>query len=83
MASLKEIVSMYQNLKREWDKKPSNLDKCGELLGRLKVKAEIVKIHMYDRDNRFQNKIVYLLLSHEIVNNNSISSRPYNYSVSS
>ncbi|XP_064599763.1 26S proteasome non-ATPase regulatory subunit 8-like [Liolophura sinensis] len=37
MASLKEIVSMYQNLKREWDKKPSNLDKCGELLGRLKI----------------------------------------------
>lgn len=37
MASLKEIVMMYQSLKREWDKKPSNLDRCGELLSKLKV----------------------------------------------
>merc|ERR1711971_440409 len=37
MASLKEIVVMYQSLKREWDKKPPNLDRCGELLTKLKV----------------------------------------------
>jgi len=39
MASLKEIVIMYQSLKREWDKKPSNIDRCGELLSKLKVKG--------------------------------------------
>lgn len=39
MASLKEIVIMYQSLKREWDKKPTNLDRCGELLTKLKVKV--------------------------------------------
>ncbi|XP_045185496.1 26S proteasome non-ATPase regulatory subunit 8-like [Mercenaria mercenaria] len=37
MASLKEIVIMYQSLKREWDKKPTNLDRCGELLSKLKI----------------------------------------------
>ena len=37
MASLKDIVIMYQSLKREWDKKPPNLDRCGELLTKLKV----------------------------------------------
>ncbi|XP_069118027.1 26S proteasome non-ATPase regulatory subunit 8-like [Argopecten irradians] len=37
MSSLKEIVMMYQSLKREWDKKPPNLDRCGELLAKLKV----------------------------------------------
>ena len=37
MASLKDIVIMYQSLKREWDKKPQNLDRCGELLTKLKV----------------------------------------------
>lgn len=37
MASLKEIVIMYQSLKREWDKKPPNLDRCGDFLTKLKV----------------------------------------------
>lgn len=37
MAALKEIVSRYQNLKNEWSKQPSNLNKCGELLNQLKV----------------------------------------------
>ena len=36
-ASLKEIVVMYQSLKRDWDKKPPNLDRCGEILTKLKV----------------------------------------------
>ncbi|KAK3092286.1 hypothetical protein FSP39_000771 [Pinctada imbricata] len=37
MSSLKEIVVMYQSLKREWDKKPQNLDRCGDLLTKLKI----------------------------------------------
>ena len=37
MANLKEVVSVYQNLTQEWNRKPSNLDKCGELLTQLKV----------------------------------------------
>merc|ERR1712227_175420 len=37
MASLKEVVSLYQVLTQEWNKKPPNLDKCGELLVKLKV----------------------------------------------
>ncbi|XP_052700636.1 26S proteasome non-ATPase regulatory subunit 8-like [Crassostrea angulata] len=37
MASLKEIVIMYQSLKREWDKKPPNLDRCGDFLTKLKI----------------------------------------------
>lgn len=28
---------MYQSLKREWDKKPPNLDRCGDFLTKLKV----------------------------------------------
>ncbi|XP_052058736.1 26S proteasome non-ATPase regulatory subunit 8-like [Mytilus californianus] len=37
MSSLKDIVVLYQTLKREWDKKPQNLDRCGELLIKLKI----------------------------------------------
>ncbi|GFS25548.1 26S proteasome non-ATPase regulatory subunit 8 [Elysia marginata] len=36
-ANLKEIVGIYQNLKRVWDTKPPNLDKAGELLSKLKL----------------------------------------------
>ncbi|XP_005097023.1 26S proteasome non-ATPase regulatory subunit 8 [Aplysia californica] len=36
-ANLKEIVGVYQNLKRVWDTKPPNLDKAGELLSKLKL----------------------------------------------
>ncbi|BFZ12410.1 hypothetical protein BsWGS_15448 [Bradybaena similaris] len=36
-ANLKEIVGIYQNLKRVWDSKPPNLDKAGELLSKLKL----------------------------------------------
>ncbi|KAH9519504.1 26S proteasome non-ATPase regulatory subunit 8 [Bulinus truncatus] len=35
--SLKEIITLYQNLKRVWESKPPNLIKSGELLSRLKV----------------------------------------------
>ncbi|XP_074656852.1 26S proteasome non-ATPase regulatory subunit 8-like [Tubulanus polymorphus] len=37
MASLKQVVSMYQNLTQEWNRKPSNYEKCGVLLKKLKV----------------------------------------------
>ncbi|XP_013773839.1 LOW QUALITY PROTEIN: 26S proteasome non-ATPase regulatory subunit 8-like [Limulus polyphemus] len=39
MASLKlkEVVTNYQVLMQEWNKKPQNLDKCGQLLSKLKV----------------------------------------------
>jgi len=38
MAShLKEVVSKYQNLMQEWNKRPTNLEKCGEILAKLKV----------------------------------------------
>ncbi|XP_059171363.1 26S proteasome non-ATPase regulatory subunit 8-like [Physella acuta] len=36
-ATMKEIVALYQNLKRIWDSKPQNLEKSGELLSRLKL----------------------------------------------
>lgn len=42
---------MYQSLKREWDKKPPNLERCGEILTKLKVFSDyqivnIVRIHV-------------------------------------
>ncbi|KAI5638908.1 CSN8/PSMD8/EIF3K family domain-containing protein [Phthorimaea operculella] len=37
MASMKDVASLYQNLKTEWAKKPPKLDKCGELLNKIKV----------------------------------------------
>ena len=37
MAALKDVASLYQNLKQEWTKTPCNLKKCGELLSQLKA----------------------------------------------
>lgn len=37
MASVKDVATLYQNLKTEWAKKPRKLDKCGELLNKLKI----------------------------------------------
>ncbi|CAH1792035.1 unnamed protein product, partial [Owenia fusiformis] len=37
MANLKDAITMYQNLSQEWQKKTPNLDKCGELLTKLKI----------------------------------------------
>ena len=37
MASVKDVATLYQNLKTEWAKKPRKLDKCGELLNKIKV----------------------------------------------
>lgn len=38
MGSMKDVATLYQSLKTEWSKKPRKLDKCGELLNRIKVK---------------------------------------------
>ena len=37
MANVKDVVATYQNLTQEWNRRPQNLDKCGELLARLKI----------------------------------------------
>ena len=37
MAALSDVVSMYQSLKQEWNRKPQNLDRCSDYLGKLKV----------------------------------------------
>lgn len=37
MGDLKEVITLYQSLSQEWDRKPPNLDKCGQLLAKLKV----------------------------------------------
>lgn len=37
MAFVKEVAALYQTLKTEWSKKPRKLDKCGEILDRIKV----------------------------------------------
>uniref|UniRef100_T1JGC0 26S proteasome non-ATPase regulatory subunit 8 n=1 Tax=Strigamia maritima TaxID=126957 RepID=T1JGC0_STRMM len=37
MNNLKEVVVSYQQLSQEWNKKPPQLDRCGELLDKLKV----------------------------------------------
>jgi len=37
MTTLKKVVANYQQLHQEWSKKPCNLDKCGQLLGQLKI----------------------------------------------
>lgn len=37
MGSVKDVATLYQNLKTEWAKKPRKLDKCGELLNKIKV----------------------------------------------
>ncbi|KAG8229895.1 hypothetical protein J437_LFUL009759 [Ladona fulva] len=37
MAALREVVSLYERLSAEWTKKPPKLDKCGDLLSKLKV----------------------------------------------
>ncbi|KAK0046898.1 26S proteasome non-ATPase regulatory subunit 8 [Biomphalaria pfeifferi] len=35
--NMKEIITLYQNLKRVWESKPPNLVKSGELLTKLKI----------------------------------------------
>ncbi|KAK3608632.1 hypothetical protein CHS0354_042633 [Potamilus streckersoni] len=58
MASLKEIVIMYQSLKREWDKKPPNLDRCGEILTKLKIALTQVSFLPTDESSSKQELLV-------------------------
>ncbi|XP_033115934.1 26S proteasome non-ATPase regulatory subunit 8-like [Anneissia japonica] len=37
MATMKEAVSLYDVLSKEWKKKKPNLDKCGDILQKLKI----------------------------------------------
>lgn len=37
MAKVDSVVSLYRELKSEWNRKPQNLQKCGQLLDKLKV----------------------------------------------
>ncbi len=39
--SLKDVVSEYQKLIQEWNKKDPNLEKCGKILADLKVRSQI------------------------------------------
>lgn len=42
--SLKEVVSMYQTLIKEWNKKPVDLEKCGKLMSGMKVWQKSLKL---------------------------------------
>ncbi|CAK1543247.1 unnamed protein product [Leptosia nina] len=37
MASVKDAATLYQSLKTEWAKKPRKLEKCAELLNKIKI----------------------------------------------
>lgn len=39
--ALKETAGLYETLKSEWNKKNPNLNKCGEILSKLKVERLI------------------------------------------
>lgn len=42
MASIKEVVSLYEKLKSEWTKKTPNLEICNQLLTKLKVRTHLL-----------------------------------------
>ncbi|KAJ8046009.1 26S proteasome non-ATPase regulatory subunit 8 [Holothuria leucospilota] len=37
MAALKNAVTLYQQLNKEWNRKPPNVEKCGSILSKLKI----------------------------------------------
>lgn len=37
--ALKETTGLYETLKAEWNKKNPNLNKCGDILSKLKVRV--------------------------------------------
>lgn len=62
MAAVKDVVSLYQLLKAEWAKKPVNLEKCGDLLAKLKVLYYVIQCRTY-----FSSvKSVRLRFSHDL-----------------
>ncbi|XP_046561962.1 26S proteasome non-ATPase regulatory subunit 8-like isoform X1 [Haliotis rubra] len=58
MSSLKEIVGMYQNLKREFDRKPPNLERCGEFLAKLKIALTSVTFLPTDESNPSKQELL-------------------------
>lgn len=38
-AGLRQVAAMYEQLKAEWNKKSPSLSKCGDVLGKLKVRS--------------------------------------------
>lgn len=47
MASvLRETAGLYETLKTEWNKKNPNLNKCGEILTKLKVRIDLRSVLM-------------------------------------
>lgn len=39
--ALKETTGLYETLKAEWNKKNPNLNKCGDILTKLKVQCHM------------------------------------------
>lgn len=39
--ALKETTGLYETLKAEWNKKNPNLNKCGDILSKLKVECHM------------------------------------------
>ena len=56
-AGLKEVVSLYQTLIKEWNRKPVDLEKVGKLLSGMKVSGNV----------SFSSNTVLLLLSYATV----------------
>lgn len=59
MAALKQVVPVYQALTQEWNKKPVNLDKCGDLLAKIKV--ELTRLQFLPTSEGAANKQELLL----------------------
>lgn len=45
-AGLKEVVSLYQTLIKEWNRKPVDLEKVGKLLSGMKVSEFFVRLFL-------------------------------------
>lgn len=51
MASvLKETAGLYETLKTEWNKKNPNLNKCGEILTKLKVRFLVLPVLLHQKE---------------------------------
>lgn len=57
MASvLKETAGLYETLKTEWNKKNPNLNKCGEILSKLKVRFSSDTARLYQNELFIQER---------------------------
>lgn len=62
MASVKDVATLYQNLKTEWAKKPRKLDKCGELLNKIKVRRMTCQISANSIIKNKNTKVYFIFL---------------------